>query len=403
MTSPKRARLSFDTLKAFPPQAKRFSVWDTEIPGFMAYVTPKTERTPNGGISFYVAYKIAGRRSFFSIGPEFKRMSSIRAEAKAQAARAAQGIDIHAEKMAARAEARAQVAQRKAAKKSTLAAYIHEVYEPKVLRHQGPSGVETHRKLLQVWASLLDTDLNAITGEDIEAVVDARRQKVSVTTAVRDLTVLRAVFNHAVDGKALLANPMPSRKRLIGKIPDDKRVRFLADDERERLNAALDDEATPDYIRTLVRLVLGTGMRRGEAFSLRWADVDLAGARITLRAATTKTKQTRHVPLNSTLVAMLREWHAQDREVASMLVVPNPTTGKRLVTIKKGWAGLMKRAEIENFRFHDCRHDFASRLAMAGRPILEIKELLGHSSVTLTERYSHLSAGHLRDAVEVVA
>jgi integrase len=397
MTTPRRARLSFDTLKAFKPQAKRFSVWDTEIPGFMAYITPL------GGISFYVSYKIAGRRAFYSIGPEFKRMSSIRAEAKAQAARAAQGIDIHAEKRAKRVQVKEQIAKRKAAKKNTLKTYIREEYALKVLDHQGPSGMETHRKLLQVWASLLDIDLKAITGEAIEAVVHARRQKVGVTTVVRDLTVLRAVFNHAVDGGTMPANPMPSRKRLLGKIPDDKRVRFLADDERERLNAALDDEATPDYLRALVRLLLGTGMRRGEAFSLRWADVDLAGARITLRAATTKTKQTRHIPLNHTLVALLREWHAQDREVASMLVIPNPTTGKRLVTVKKGWAGLMQRAEIENFRLHDCRHDFASRLAMAGRPILEIKELLGHSSVTLTERYSHLSAGHLREAVEVVA
>jgi integrase len=196
-------------------------------------------------------------------------MSAIRKEARRCAGLVASGTDIHAVKLAEREEAKVEKSERAAAKANTLSAYIKVEYAPQVLDHQGRSGLETFSKLFQVWQPLLDKDLKAITGEAISSIVQKRCKTVTIHTAARDLTTLRAALNHAVDAGKLAENPMPSRKKLLGTIPSDQRVRYLEPDERSRLNAALDDDATPGYIRLLVRLLLNTGLRRGEAFSLR--------------------------------------------------------------------------------------------------------------------------------------
>jgi site-specific recombinase XerD len=71
--------------------------------------------------------------------------------------------------------------------------------------------------------------------------------------------------------------------------------------------------------------------------------------------------------------------------------------------ISTSWQNLMASAGIKDFRFHDLRHDFASQLAMKGIDLYRIKDLLGHSTIQLTERYSHLSDEALAEAVEVLA
>jgi len=88
--------------------------------------------------------------------------------------------------------------------------------------------------------------------------------------------------------------------------------------------------------------------------------------------------------------------------ILSGLVFPSDITGKPLVGIKRQWANLMKVANITGFRFHDLRHDFASRLVMKGVSLYEVKDLLGHSSITMTERSAHLADEQLRNAVEVL-
>ena len=83
----------------------------------------------------------------------------------------------------------------------------------------------------------------------------------------------------------------------------------------------------------------------------------------------------------------------------SGLVFPG-AGGGRMTNINKSWAGLVKDAALTDFRFHDCRHHFASRLVMAGVDLYTVKELLGHSDFAMTQRYAHLSPGHKAAAVE---
>jgi integrase len=138
-------------------------------------------------------------------------------------------------------------------------------------------------------------------------------------------------------------------------------------------------------------------MRRGEALALDWRDVDFAGGRITVRAENAKTARTRHVPLHPALRAVLEPVAAKEG-----LVIASPKGG-RLADPKTAWAGLMARAKISDFRLHDLRHDFASRLVMAGTDLLTVRDLLGHTTIALTERYAHIAPDRHATAVAALA
>ncbi len=205
-------------------------------------------------------------------------------------------------------------------------------------------------------------------------------------------------------------------------------MRYLADRERKRLLNALsarDEERArarhsgnvhsisrgceplpeikgyADHLTPLIILTMNTGMRRGEVLSLRWDQVSLGSQpRITVRAGYSKSNKTRHIPLNSHAVAVLKKWKKQGK--GRGLVFPNPVTGDRMEKLKTSWPSMIGKAKIEDFRFHDLRHDFASRLVMAGTDLYRVKELLGHGSIQMTERYAHLAPKALADAVEAI-
>src|SRR5262249_8738303 len=150
---------------------------------------------------------------------------------------------------------------------------------------------------------------------------------------------------------------------------------YLTDAERGRLIAALEDaKKTPAYLRSLVLIALHTGLRRGELFGMRWANIK--NGVLHVAAATSKVRKSRHVPLNATALAVFAKWRKSLGENVIKLdglVWPssrsskgNPKGGARFTNFKRSWTSLLKRAEVTGFRFHDCRHDFASRLVQSG-------------------------------------
>jgi integrase len=145
-----------------------------------------------------------------------------------------------------------------------------------------------------------------------------------------------------------------------------------------------------------VLLSLNTGMRRGETFTLCWEDVDLSRRVITIRGSSSKSGNTRHIPLTSESVSVLNLWRSS-REVSN-LVFPSDDGGE-FGSMKTAWANLMKKARIQNFRWHDMRHHFASQLVMAGVDLNTVRELLGHQSLEMTLRYAHLSEDHKTAAI----
>lgn len=152
-----------------------------------------------------------------------------------------------------------------------------------------------------------------------------------------------------------------------------------------------------DLLKPLTILALHTGCRRGELFNLTWDAVDFRTRTITVHGMGAKSGQTRVIPLNAVAHDTLKTWREQGS--GQGLVFPGKD-GKRLDNISTSWEHLMQEANVTNFRFHDLRHTFASRLVQNGVDLIVVKELLGHSDFKLTLRYAHLAAKQKADAVQ---
>jgi hypothetical protein len=109
-----------------------------------------------------------------------------------------------------------------------------------------------------------------------------------------------------------------------------------------------------DHLTPAVLLSINTGLRRGELLRLRWSSVDLNRRLLTVEGRNAKSRQTRHVPLNDEATIVLRNWREQTGDRAHLFDVAT--------NYKKGWKGILNRAGITQFRWHDMRHHFASRL-----------------------------------------
>ena len=142
-------------------------------------------------------------------------------------------------------------------------------------------------------------------------------------------------------------------------------------------------------------LALDTGMRRGEQYRLRWEDVNCRLVIITIPRS--KHGERRYIPINSAAKIALEVLQRQTD--GSGYVVPG-AKAPRNKDPRRTFEAAVKESGILNFRYHDIRHTFASRLVMAGVDLRTVQELMGHKTVTMTIRYSHLAPSHQREAIE---
>jgi integrase len=208
----------------------------------------------------------------------------------------------------------------------------------------------------------------------------------------RYLAVLSHVFSIAVrEWEWISDNPV----RKVRKPKEAAgRIRFFSEDERLCFLAACKNSDSP-YLHVIVVLALATGMRKGEILGMRWKQVDFENKRITLTK--TKNGETRSVPLVSLGHTLLKTL-APEKPTPEAMIFPGKTDGVP-VDIKKGWTNALKAAEISDFRFHDLRHSAASYLGMNGATLLEIAAVLGHKTLSMVKRYSHLSDTHTHGVV----
>lgn len=166
-------------------------------------------------------------------------------------------------------------------------------------------------------------------------------------------------------------------------------LRVVSPEEEETLLR----NASP-YVQDLIRFGLNTGLRIGEIFGLQWANVDLEKSILNVFAP--KTQKSRAVPINSDARKVLKYWALGRR---NEFVFYNPETGTPFVDLKGGFGLACRKAGIEGVTWHTLRHTFASRLVDRGVDIVTVQQLLGHSTVTVTMRYTHTNLDSKRAAV----
>ena len=196
------------------------------------------------------------------------------------------------------------------------------------------------------------------------------------------------------------SNPMVG----VSKLREAKaRTRFLSEregaggaGELDRLLAACRGSASPDLYPAVV-MALCTGARRAEVLGLVWSDVDLGQRTVTFHK--TKNRTVRTIQLPEEAVALLR---ARERRRDTARIFPGPKAPAKPVDLRSAWRTALKRAGVADFRWHDLRHTAASYLAMSGLPLHEIAAVLGHKSLSMTQRYAHLAPDHVARASRVL-
>ena len=214
---------------------------------------------------------------------------------------------------------------------------------------------------------------------------------VSKSTTNREITIMKRMFNLAMDWNFTDRNPVMKIRLFSEK--DTEKERILTDEEELRLLSA-----SPIYLKPILVAALNTGMRRGEIFNLKWDQVDFSQR--TIKATNTKSGKNRIIPINWLL---LQELVLQKRANGKCAYVfPNPDTKKPFIDVKKSFKDACVKAKIKDLRFHDLRHTFASRLVKAGVDLITVRDLLGHFSVRVTQRYTHSSRDQKAHAVDLL-
>jgi integrase len=228
--------------------------------------------------------------------------------------------------------------------------------------------------LLGFFGQALLGDITAMRVEDYQ---QARVRKVCPATVNRELALLKHMLNLA-ERWDLKRAPNPVRM-----------VKFLAEDNLQFQTLSDEDEkallsSSPPYLQDMIGFALNTGMRSGEIFNLRWNDVDVDRRRLTV--VVRKTRRPLGLPLNDEAFRIVRAWHSIRK---CSFVFYNQRTGERFKDVKLGLRKACERAGLCRVTWHMFRHTFASRLIGRGADIVTVKELLGHSTVTVTMRYAH--------------
>ena len=222
-------------------------------------------------------------------------------------------------------------------------------------------------------------------------------------TAVRYFTVLHHMMGKATTiwSRETGIDRNPADQVEVRR-PDDQRDRYLSEDELVRLNECLDQKMwrlagkginqTYYRLRLVVLIALTTGMRRSEIFALQWSDLLFREGLIAVRAKL-KGGKFRYVPLTPELAIELKRYPVV---LGEEKVFPyRPGAKGELQRADKSFGKVLEMARIEDFRFHDLRHTFASWYMMNGGDLYELAKVLGHANIKMTERYAKLAKNHI--------
>ena len=238
----------------------------------------------------------------------------------------------------------------------------------------------------------LSTALISEKRDHLSRTITNRKKQMSPARVNRYMAALSTALNTSIrEWEWLEDNPM----RKISKLKEPRgRVRYLTDVERDRLLDAC--ESVNKNLYLAVVLALSTGARQQEIWDLRWSDINFEKGLMTFTQ--TKNDELRSVPLENLAHELLLE-HSKIKKIDSDLVFPSKKNPVVRHDFRDPWNKALVVAEVEDFRWHDLRHSCASYLAINGVPMLTIAEILGHKTLAMVHRYTHLNTEHLTEAI----
>jgi integrase len=207
----------------------------------------------------------------------------------------------------------------------------------------------------------------------------------------REMATLRHVLTKAVEWDMMERNPFEKGKSLLLKL-DNGRIRYLTENEAGKL---LGECKSQTHLHRIVSCAINTGMRRGEILTLKWNQI--RNGFIYLEK--TKTKNKREIPINDDLAKVFKQIRKEQELTSKYVFTYNARTIHR---VERAFKGVLRRAKIEDFKFHDLRHTFASHVIMRGGSLKDVQELLGHKEIKMTMRYAHLTQEHKKKAVSLL-
>jgi integrase len=258
-----------------------------------------------------------------------------------------------------------------------------------------PSSHERNQQVVSHFKSVFGEYLiKDVTPSVLSQYKAERLQKVLPSTVKKELAFLRRVFNIAID-EWELCKENPVKKVMKSLKFDDARVRYVAPEEAEKLRFTL-----PEWLKPIVIVAAQTGLRQGNIVELTVPQLDFNLKLIIVPK--TKNGCPVNIPMTNivknTLLKVL-----QGKRIASVYVFCDefgkPHSGKKVsISFKRA----CERAGINNLRFHDLKHDFATNLVQSGVDLYRVQKLCGHKDQRMTQRYAHLMPETLREAIKVI-
>ena len=378
-------KISKSVVDESAPKAKRYVVWDGLLPGFGLRVEPSGHKV------YFVRYRPNGggrgeTKKDFTIGKHgLVTADQARAEAKNALSIVRTGGDPAGAK-----------AQRKAAK--TVADMIEHYLKHYAVDSQlRPSTIRQARLVFEnhVLPKLGKTKLVDVKPADVRRVHAATNEASGRYMANRALAYLRKVFSLAIEAGERIDNPAKGVKSF----PEDKRERYLSDDEAARFFKAVDgleDQNAADALR----LLLLTGARRGEVLGARFDQFDLDAGVWTKPSAHTKQKKTHRLILDGPALEIVRALRAADP--FGVFLFPGKDRSKPRADLKRPWESVRTTADLKGITIHSLRHSHASFLISVGVPLAVVGRGLGHTQAATTQRYAHVADQAQREAMAMV-
>ena len=359
---------------------KRIDLYDTVIPGFIVEVRPSGSKT------YYLRYRdVHNKQRQYKIG-DAKSLTFDQAKSAAQTVRAKVVLGDDPSTI--------RTTQRKTL---TLEEFVDTHYLPYIKKCKRGWKINLSTLKNHILPALKDQYLDTLTQQSIQRLLFKMKDDgYAAATINRVLTMLRYMYNLGKRWEIPGTDKNPTAG--IPRFEENNNCeRYLSSEEVDALLKATAENSNPQ-LKYIVMLLLLTGCRKRELLDAKWEHFDIPNRR--WRIPMSKNGKPRFVPLSDDVITVLSQL---PRFEGCPFIVPNPTTLQPFNCINHSWQTARKKAGLPDVRMHDLRHSFASFLINAGRSLYEVQKILGHTQITMTQRYAHLTHDTLLDATNAVS